>query len=60
LTDQSKFFQRFRFLVVGAYFTTPERFRDIGYVGNVPLESYALMTDKERAILEKALSALGP
>lgn len=55
----SKFFQRFRFLVVGAYYTTPEGFKDIGYTGNVPLESYPPITDEEHAILEKALSALG-
>jgi len=55
---QTKFFQRFRFLVVGAYYTTPEGFRDIGYTGNVPLKSYPPVTDEERAILEKALSTL--
>jgi hypothetical protein len=59
LAVQNKFFQKFRFLVVGAYYTTPEGFKDIGYVGNVPLESYPPMTDQERAIVEKALSALG-
>jgi hypothetical protein len=45
-------------LVVGVYYTTPEGFKDIGYSGNVPLESYPPITDEERAILEKALSAL--
>ena len=59
LRVQSTFFQRFRFLVVGAYYTTPEGFKDIGYIGNVPLESYPPMTDEERALLQKALSALG-
>jgi hypothetical protein len=59
LAVQNKFFQKFRFLVVGAYYTTSEGFKDIGYVGNVPLESYPPMTDQERAIVEKALSALG-
>jgi hypothetical protein len=55
----SKFFQRFRFLVVGAYYTTPEGLKDIGYTGNVPLKSYPPVTDEESAILERALSALG-
>jgi hypothetical protein len=54
----SKFFQRFRFLVVGAYYTTPEGFKDIGYTGNAPITSYPPVTDEEREILEKALSAL--
>jgi hypothetical protein len=56
---QAKFFLRFRFLVVGAYYTTPQGFKDIGYMGNVPLRSYPAVTDEERAILEKALSTLG-
>jgi hypothetical protein len=34
------FFARFRQLVAGAYYTTPQGMRDIGYVGNVPLASY--------------------
>lgn len=34
------FFARFRKLVAGAYYTTPQGMRDIGYVGNVPLASY--------------------
>ena len=59
LATASKFFQRFRFLVVGAYYTTPEGFKDIGYTGNVPLKSFPPVTDEESAILEKALSALG-
>jgi hypothetical protein len=59
IPPQKKFFQRFRFLVVGAYYTTPDGFKDIGYSGNVPLTSYPPMTEEERAILERALSALG-
>src|ERR1700730_18269481 len=46
------FFRRFRYLVVGAYYTTPEGFKDIGYTGNVPLASYPPVTDEERAIPE--------
>jgi hypothetical protein len=34
------FFARFRQLVAGAYYTTPQGMRDIGYVGNIPLASY--------------------
>ncbi len=58
-SSTQNFFKRFRFLVVGAYYTTPEGFRDIGYTGNVPLSHYPPVTDEERAILEKALSGLG-
>jgi hypothetical protein len=56
---QSVFFQRFRFLVVTAYYTTPEGFRDIGYTGNQPLAAYPALTDEERTILDSALSKLG-
>lgn len=53
------FFRRLRYLVVGAYYTSPEGFKDIGYTGNVPLASYPPITDEERTILEKALRNLG-
>lgn len=57
--EQSTFFQRLRFLVVSAYYTTPEGFQDIGYTGNVPLAAYPPMTGEERAIVDGALSKLG-
>jgi hypothetical protein len=34
------FFKRYRDLTIGAYYTTPEGMRDLGYVGNVPLGRY--------------------
>jgi hypothetical protein len=45
------FFRRLRFLVVGAYYTTPEGLKDIGYRGNIPMASYPAITDGELAIL---------
>lgn len=53
------FFRRLRFVVVGAYYTTPEGFKDIGYVGNVALASYPPPTEVEIAILEAELGKLG-
>jgi len=53
------FFRRFRLLVTGAYYTTPEGFKDIGYTGNVPIASYPEVTAEERAILDRALTQLG-
>jgi hypothetical protein len=53
------FFRRMRFLVVGAYYGTPEGFKDIGYVGNVPLAAYPPITDQELVILEGELRKLG-
>ena len=57
--DQQSFFQRLRYLIVGAYYTTPEGFKDLGYIGNVPIDNYPPITEEERAILDKALSTLG-
>ena len=34
------FFKRFRDLTFGAYCTTPEGMKAVGYIGNVPLASY--------------------
>ena len=36
-TDQSAFFERFRYLSVGAFYTTEEGIADIGYIGNIPI-----------------------
>lgn len=59
LASQSNFFRRFRYLVVAAYYTTPEGFQDIGYTGNVPLASYPPITDEERRVLQRELEKLG-
>jgi hypothetical protein len=58
-TQQNKFFHRLRYLVLGAYYTTQAGFLDIGYLGNVPLDSYPPPSDEEIAILEKELKKLG-
>jgi len=36
----AKFFARFRDLTAGGFYTTPVGMKDIGYVGNVPLERF--------------------
>jgi hypothetical protein len=36
----AKFFARFRNLTAGGFYTTPEGMKDIGYVGNVPLDKF--------------------
>jgi len=53
------FLRRFRFLVVGAYYTTPAGFRDIGYIGNVARSSYPPPTEAETAYLDDQLRKLG-
>jgi len=59
VTGQNTFFSRLRFLVLGGYYTTPAGFKDIGYVGNVPIARYPPVTEEERKILEDKLSRLG-
>jgi len=44
------FFSRFRSLCAGAYYGTPEGWQAIGYVGNVPLQSF---DGPPAAVLEK-------
>ena len=36
----ARFFKRFRDLTAGGFYTTPEGMKDIGYVGNVPLDKF--------------------
>ena len=40
LAAGAKFFARFRDLAAGGFYTTPVGMKDIGYVGNVPLERF--------------------
>jgi len=56
---EQSFFIRLRYLVVGAYYTTEEGFKDIGYIGNVPLAEYPSVSAKEKEILDKELENLG-
>jgi hypothetical protein len=56
---QNNFFERFRFIVVGGYYTTPEGFRDIGYIGNIALPSYPAVTEQERGVIDAELRRLG-
>jgi hypothetical protein len=43
-TDAAKLFTRFRDLTAGGFYTTPEGMKDIGYTGNVPLETFPAPT----------------
>ena len=40
LATAAKFFAKFRDLTAGGFYTTPVGMKDIGYVGNVPLERF--------------------
>ena len=39
--DPARFFHTFRDLVMAGFYTTPEGSRDIGYVGNLPSQTFA-------------------
>lgn len=53
------FFTRFRYLVIGGYFTTAAGSDAIGYCGNVPLNHYPGMSSEVEELVEAELSKLG-
>jgi len=53
-----KFWKRFRRLTIGAYYTTPEGFKDVGYIGNVPRTSDPGPSAEVKAVLEARLKQL--
>jgi hypothetical protein len=54
-----KFFVRFRYLLVGAYFTSDTGFRAIGYLGNVPLQTYAPVSKELEHEIDQELRRIG-
>lgn len=58
--DLEEFFQRFRFLAVGAFYTTEAGIEDIGYIGNAPIAGeYPGPSDEAMAHLAGVLGQLG-
>ena len=56
----ARFFSRFRRLVFGAYFSSPEGIEDIGYMGNVAIAGdYPGPTDEAMEHIRQVASALG-
>lgn len=53
------FWKKFRHLTIGAYYTTPAGFKDIGYIGNVPRTSDPGPSAEVKAVLERELKKLG-
>jgi len=53
------FFVRFRWLLVGAYFTSDVGFKAIGYLGNVPLRSFPAVSAQTQRIIDAELKKLG-
>ena len=58
--DLGDFFERFRYLSVGAFYTTEAGTDDIGYIGNVPIGgNYPGPSDEAMAHLAGVLEQLG-
>ena len=58
--DLAEFFDRFRFLAVGAFYTTETGIEDIGYIGNVPISGdYPGPSDEAMTHLAGVLDTLG-
>jgi hypothetical protein len=58
-TSGDAFFKRFRHLTIGAYYTTEEGFKDIGYIGNIAREVDEGPSEAVKAALEIQLKKLG-
>ena len=52
------FWKRFRRLTIGAYYTTPEGFKDVGYIGNVARASDPGPSPEVKAAIEAQLKKL--
>jgi hypothetical protein len=55
----SEFFRRMRALTIGAYYTTEEGFKDIGYIGNEARASDPGPSAEAKAHVERELRKLG-
>jgi hypothetical protein len=53
------FFARLRGLMLGGFFSRPEGMKDIGYMGNTPMQSYPGPSDEALAHLNAALAGMG-
>lgn len=60
LDEQAEFFRRFRYLAVGAFYTTEAGIEDVGYIGNVPIAGpYPGPGDEAMVHLAGVLKQLG-
>lgn len=60
LEEPAEFFRRFRYLAVGAFYTTEAGMKDAGYIGNVPVAGpYPGPSDEAMAHLGGVLKQLG-
>lgn len=57
--NQDLFFYRLRYLTLGAYYTTEVGFKDIGYVGNVAMDSFPGPSEEVLEIFERNMKKIG-
>jgi hypothetical protein len=57
--ESRQYFLRFRYLVVGGYFTSDIGSRALGYMGNTPLSSYPNVSKEIKNLIENELNKLG-
>jgi hypothetical protein len=55
----ANFFARLRGLMLGGFFSRPEGMKDIGYIGNTPMNAYPGPSDEALAHLNTALAQMG-
>jgi hypothetical protein len=52
------FFRRLRSVTVGAYYSLDRNFAEIGYIGNVAMESFPPPTPEENVFIDRAITKL--
>jgi hypothetical protein len=52
------FFRRLRSVTVGAYYSMKQNFAEIGYIGNVAMETFPPPTSEENAFIDRAIAKL--
>jgi hypothetical protein len=58
-SDNNDFFIRFRYLLIGGYYTSDIGFKAIGYIGNIPLNSFEGPPEEVRELIRQEHIKLG-
>ncbi|WP_456311617.1 gluconate 2-dehydrogenase subunit 3 family protein [Pseudomonas shirazensis] len=53
------FFKRFRYLLLGGYYTSNFGFKAIGYIGNIPLSNFPEPSTEAKLMIKAELERLG-
>jgi hypothetical protein len=58
-TDGINFFYKFRYLLLGGYYTSDPGFNAIGYIGNIPLNHFPAPSMEAQQMIKTELTRLG-